>query len=348
MAAVASSSLDLVLERKNLQDKLTSLRRSIEAGVEGMEKTKEGRDLRRKECVLKVMKMILANLEAQDREVMNEMKSEAFDLLRLFNKFETELSQLSSAISSSQDDGSQLLSDIRVLDKKVDRLDVQKFVESLNLTVDSGFVDSSSVMETMRDAVQLNTGDVSPRSFTLVIPDIESHILKLEVHANQEGLSFNSFILKRLVFSVGFADLENCPLWCKLENKTGQISPDGKIFTFRMRRRVIECKLSVKFLSSNISGSPQLLGAVKSQSDPHQTSSLATVGQKLTRNLSDDSSTDQDPPQKMARLEAGGCFKSPLTQAAPSSAMECEERREQRPVETAREAGGQVTHLKYW
>ena len=60
----------------------------------GMERSKESRVLRRKECVLKVMKMVLANLEAQDREVMNEMKSEAFDLLRVCNTFEVELGSL--------------------------------------------------------------------------------------------------------------------------------------------------------------------------------------------------------------------------------------------------------------
>ena len=335
--------MDLVVERKNLQEKLSSLRRSIEVGVEGMERSKESRDLRRKECVLKVMKMILANLEAQDREVMSEMKSEAFDLLRVCNKFEAELGSLSSAISSSQDDGSQLLTDIRDLDRQVDTLGVQTFVESLGLSVDSGSFDSSSVMETMRDAVHLRTSKVSPSYFTLVIPELETHvfhhnpILKLEVRVNQEGLSFNSFILKRLMFSVGFTDLDNCSLWSKLENMTGEVSADGKIFSFRMRKRInVDCRLSVKFLSSNISRSPQLLEAA--QSEALQTSNY----QKLTRNLSDDPSTDSEPPHKVARLEAG-CFK-------PPPAMECEEEAEVRPsVETAREDGGEVIdHLICW
>ena len=210
-----------------------------------------------------------------------------------------------------------------------------------DLSVDSGSFDSSSVMETMRDAVHLRTSKVSPIYFTLVIPEKETsvfhhnHILKLEVRANQEGLSFNSFILKRLMFSVGFTDLENGSLWSKLENKTGEVSADGKIFSFRMRkRRSVDCRPSVKFLSSNISRSPQLLEAA--QSEALQTSNY----QRLTRNLSDDPSTEHEPPHKMARLEAG-CFKPPV-----SSVMECEEETELRPsVETAREDESEVIDL---
>ena len=73
------------------------------------------------------------------------------------------------------------------------------------------------------------------------------------------------------MFSVGFTDLENCSLWSKLENKTGEVSADGKIFSFRMKKqRNVDCRLSVKFLSYNISRSPQLLEAA--QSEAFQTS----------------------------------------------------------------------------
>ena len=307
MSTAASSNLDLVMERKNLQDKLTSLRRSIDAGIDVMEKSKKARDLRRKEFVLKVMKMVLANLETLDNEVMSEMKSEAFDLMRACSKSEAALAELSSLSCS------QLLTDIRALDRQVDSLGIQTFVQSLNLSVGLDIFDSASVMETMRDAVFLKTPSVSPRSFTLVIPEVGSSHLKLEVHVNQEGLTFTPFILKRLMFSVGFTDLENGSLWTKTENKTGEIRANGKIFTFRMKKKSDQnCKLSVKFLSSNISSSPQLLEAVQAaQSARLPTASQAE--QKLARDLSLDSSAGQNPPQKIPRLEEG-CSKSPHTE----------------------------------
>ena len=334
MSTASGSNLDFVTERKNLEEKFTNLKRSIVGGIDGMESSKGKRDLRRKECVLKVMKMILSNLEAQDKEVMNELKSEAFDLMRVCDKFEAELAQLSSVSCS------QLVTDIRDLDRKVDCLGIEPFVESLDLAVDSEPFDSASLMETMRDAIYLKTPSVSPRSFSLVLPEMGCpapvwDILKLEVHVKQEGLSFNPFILKRLMFSVGFADLENCSLLSKMENKTGEISADGRVFSFWTRKRTnMTCRLSVKFLSSNISSSPQLLEAVEDvQSDSLQT------GERLARIVSDGSSAGPDPPQKIPRLEEK-CFKSPLTQAASSSAMEGKEHRPSK--ETAREDGSKV------
>ena len=337
-----ADNLDLVMERKkNLEDKLANLRKSIVAGIDGMERSKEVRDRRRKECVLKVMKMILANLEAQDKEVMSQMKSEAFDLLRVCNKSEAELDELSSALSNSEEDISHdVLSYIQDLDRKVDGLGIQKFVGSLKLAVDSDSFDSASLMETMRDAVYLKTPSVRPRSFSLVIHENSCSgqpldILKLEVHVNEEGLTFDPFILKRLMFSVGFTDLENGSLW----DKAGEISANGQIFTFSMRkRRDMTCRLSVKFLSSNISRSPQLLQAVPVeveavQPDPFQLS--RQFGQKLARSVSEDSSTALNPPQKTPRLEEGGF------QATSSSAMECEV-----ILVTAGEAGSEVIFLK--
>ena len=345
MSTATGSNLDVEMERMNLQDKLAKLRKSIVVGIDGMERSKEVRDRRRKECVLKVMKMILANLEAQDNEVMSQMKSDACDLLRVCNKSEAELDQLSSIISTCQEDiSTDVLTDIRDLDRQVDCLGIQTFVESLNLAVDSDSFDSASVMETMRDAVYLKTPSVRPRSFSLVIHEIGCSgqpldVLKLEVHVNQEGLTFNPFILKRLMFSVGFIDLENGSLWDKMERNAGKVSANGQIFSFSMRKRTnMNCRLSVKFLSSNISRSPQLLQAVEVeplQTDPFQLS--RQIGQKLALTVSNDSSTALFPPQKTPRLEEE-CF-----QATSGSAIQCEEGKEH---QSAGEAGSEVIFLK--
>ena len=336
-----ADNLDLVMERKkNLEDKLANLRKSILVGIDGMERSKEVRDRRRKECVLKVMKMILANLEAQDKEVMSQMKSEAFDLLRVCNKSESDLDELSFTLNdiSEEDISTDALSYIRDLDRQVDDLGIQTFVESLKLAVDSDSFDSASLMETMRDAVYLKTPSVRPRSFSLVIHENSCtgqplDILKLEVHVNEEGLTFDPFILKRLKFSVGFSDLENGSLW----DKAGEISANGQIFTFSMRkRRDMTCRLSVKFLSSNISRSPQLLQAVEVEAvQPDLFQLSRQFGQKLARSVSEDSSTALNPPQKTPRLEEGGF------QATSSSAMECEV-----ILVTAGEAGSEVIFLR--
>ena len=68
----------------------------------------------------------------------------------------------------------------------------------------------------------------------------------------------------------------------------------------------MNCKISVKYLSSNISSSPQLLEASEAvQSDLLKTSSEARVG-KLAPSLSDNSSPGQCSPQKIPRLETAG------------------------------------------
>ena len=53
-----------------------------------MENSKKGRDMKRKEILLREMKLILAKLDEEDKRVMGELKSEAFDLIRVSNKYE--------------------------------------------------------------------------------------------------------------------------------------------------------------------------------------------------------------------------------------------------------------------
>ena len=68
--------------------KLNHVRGDIETSITSMENSKKGRDVKRKEILLREMKLILAKLDEEDKRVMGELKSEAFDLIRVSNKYE--------------------------------------------------------------------------------------------------------------------------------------------------------------------------------------------------------------------------------------------------------------------
>ena len=87
MSALVISS-DVGGEMRDLWVKLSHVRRDIETSISSMENSKKGRDMKRKEILLREMKLILAKLDEEDKRVMGELKSEAFDLIRVSNKYE--------------------------------------------------------------------------------------------------------------------------------------------------------------------------------------------------------------------------------------------------------------------
>ena len=87
MSALVISS-DVGGEMRDLWVKLSHVRRDIETSISSMENSKKGREVKRKEILLREMKLILAKLDEEDKRVMGELKSEAFDLIRVSNKYE--------------------------------------------------------------------------------------------------------------------------------------------------------------------------------------------------------------------------------------------------------------------
>ena len=301
MSPIATNrDVGLGREAGELMEMLRRVRQDIEMSVINMENSKKDRDKRRKEILLKEMKIILAKLDQEDKTVMGELKGEAFDLLRLSHKFEEELQSLAA-------------SDLRSLQMKVERVGFKTFVDCLNLSVGSVPSGSMSFMEEVTDSIYLKTPSFSAKSFLLVIPEkspqfdrsnpeINPHHLEVQVHGSRDGPVLHPFLLKRLTVSVSCAVqgslgtsrahcLEESSLWGKLEKREGELV-DGNTFKFFIKRpKNTLCKISVKLLTSNISNSPltfQFLN--EAQSDQPTVASL-TVNETGIEIFDDDLDT---------------------------------------------------------
>ena len=115
--------VDVVREREVLLDKLGQAKRNIELGITNMENSKKDREKRKKEILLREMKLILAKLDEEDKKVMGELKGESMDMLRLCNKFEEELKMISSSLSVSGTAASaqeRVLAEFRSLQQRID------------------------------------------------------------------------------------------------------------------------------------------------------------------------------------------------------------------------------------
>ena len=295
MSALVSSSDEDRLMRELLV-KLSHVKRDIETSITNMESSKKSRDLKRKEIVLREMKLILAKLDEEDKKVMGELKSEAFDLIRECSKFEEELGRISGSASKTTAD--QVRVHLRSLQRAVDHAGFTTFVDCLNLSVGSGPPGSLSFMEDMTDHIFLKTPSFSGKSFMLMIPEktpqfdksdpeIQPHYLDVQVHGHREGPELHPFLLKRLVVrlscvvqgSLGTSRthcLEESSLWSKLEKKEGKMVDKRTLKFFIKRPKNTVCKISVKLLTSNISNSPlsyQFLN--EAQTEQTTTASLA-------------------------------------------------------------------------
>ena len=154
------------------------------------------------------------------------------------------------------------------------------FAECLNLSVDSMPPGSMPFVEELTDSVFLRTPSFSGKSFFLVIPEkspqfdrsnqeLKPKFLEVQVQGIGDCPKFHQFLLKRLTLtvtcqvqvlgSIGTSSstytLEESSLWSKLEKKEGRVV-DDKTVKLLLKRPSTICKISVKFLHSNIANSP--------------------------------------------------------------------------------------------
>ena len=282
--SIITRNADVVREREVLLDKLTRAKKNIELGITNMEISKKDREKRRKEIVLKEMKRILAKLDEEDKKVVGELKSESLDMLRLCHVLEEELKMISSSLSlqgQAANDQELILADFRSLQRRFDKVGFQAFAECLNLSVDSAPTGSMPFVEEFTDSVFLKTPSFSGKSFTLVIPEkspqfdrsnaeFNPKVLEVQVQGGRDCPSFlHPFLLKRLTLTVtcpvqvqgslgqtsSTYNTEECDLWSKLEKNEALVVDDKTVKLFLKRPSSI-CKISVKFLRSNIFNSP--------------------------------------------------------------------------------------------
>ena len=281
--SIITRNADVVREREVLLDKLSRAKKSIELGITNMETSKKDRDKRKKEIVLKEMKRILAKLDEEDKKVVGELKSESLDMLRQCNSFEEEIKRISSSISvqgQAAYDQEHILADFRSLQARIDDVGFLSFAECLNLSVDSMPPGSMPFVEELTDSVFLTTPSFSGKSFLLVIPEkspqfdrsnqeFNPKLLEVQVQGIRDCPHFHQFLLKRLTLTVSCQvqvqgpmgitsstyTLEETSLWSKLEKKEGLVV-DAKTVKLFLKRPSTICKISVKFLHSNIANSP--------------------------------------------------------------------------------------------
>ena len=327
MSTIARNA-DIAREREVLLDKLSQAKKSIELGITNMENSKKERDKRKKEIVLKEMKRILAKLDEEDKKVMGELKSESLDMLRRCNMFEEDIKLISSSIQGQAANDQEILADYRSLQRRVDMVGFPSFADCLDLSVGSVPAGSMPFVEELTDSVFLRTPSFSGKSFLLVIPEkspqfdrsnpeFNPKYLEVQVQGSRDCPSFHQFLLKSLTLSVtcqvqgsmGTASstytLEESSLWSKMDKKEGEVV-DGKTVKFFVKRPTSLCKISVKFLRSNISNSPlsyQFLNEAGPEETTRENLSVNETGVEIfDGEVSLRAITDEAPPQPLVSM----------------------------------------------
>ena len=330
MMSTSSRNADVVREREILLDKLSQAKKSIELGITKMENSKKDRDKRKKEIVLKEMKCILAKLDEEDKKVMGELKSESLDMLRRCNMFEEEIKMISSSISVQGQVATdhEMLANYRSLQRRLDNVGFPSFADCLDLSVGSVPAGSMPLVEELTDSIFLKTPSFSGKSFLLVIPekspqfdrsnpDFNPKYLEVQVQAGRDCPFFHQFLLQRLTLTVtcqvqssmgtgsSSYTMEESSLWSKMDRKEGEVV-DGKTFKFFLKRPNSLCKISVKFLRSNISNSPlsyQFLNEAGTEETTRENFSVNETGVEIfDGEVSMRALTDEAPPQPMVTM----------------------------------------------
>ena len=120
---MASAKLDLVNQLRILHKKLGAKQTCIEARINKLEDGKTIRDNRRKEILLKEVKIILAKLHETDKRLVRDLKSEVFDHMRSMSKIEREISSLIDLVKvSDSKDMDTMTEAVTEVTKAVDKL----------------------------------------------------------------------------------------------------------------------------------------------------------------------------------------------------------------------------------
>ena len=286
-------------EIKNIKDFLHVKKKAINNGIMTLMsvENKKMRDTRRKEILLKELKMILCHLESDESKIISDFKSDAFDLILTMGRFEEEAESILALAEAPQNDGSWRL-EINTLMKKIQDECIDEFVQSLNLSVgglQSGVL-SSSMFEKASDVIFLQTPSYSPQMFNLMVPEKTTNYdrsysefyptyFEVQVHSRKEDLGFSPLLLKRFGFSLSCPDqhskvpqvLEKCTLWSKVEGGKAKLSGDGKCVRIWIKRpQNLTYVVAVKLFNSNIGQSP-LVHQFLDEVAPHQVTHNITL-----------------------------------------------------------------------
>lgn len=262
-------------EIEKAKEHLGGLKETVQKSIFLLEENKNAREIKRKEILLKEMKIILSKLSYNETKVISETKSAAFDVLVMVSRLEDEAKAMEAYLGDAPDDNRSWRSEVNSLLRKIQEQRFDEFVKTLQLSV--GSVPSGSlnqVHDLMSDSVYLQTPSFSPKSFSLRIPESNPnfdrsgseyypHYFEVQVLSNVDDLGFPPFLLKRMSITMtcpqSQTELLDDTVWSKVENKRAKVSDTGKCVNIWIKRpKNMMCAISVKLLCSNIHQSPQV------------------------------------------------------------------------------------------
>ena len=90
-----------MIELESLQESIESRKSEIENRVDKLEEGKKARDVRKREILLKEMKQVLAKLNEVDKNIVKDLKGEAFDFLRGMRKINEEIAAFKDSLEKA-------------------------------------------------------------------------------------------------------------------------------------------------------------------------------------------------------------------------------------------------------
>ena len=208
-------------EIQNIKDFLRVKKKAINNGIMTLTsvENKKIRDTRRKEILLKELKMILCHLESDESKIISDYKSDAFDLILTIGRLEEEAESILALAEAPQNDKRSWRLEVNTLMKKIQDECIDEFVQSLNLSVgglQSGVL-SSSMIEKASDVIFLQTPSYNPQMFYLIVPEKTPNYdcsysefyptyFEVQVHSRKEDLGFSPLLLKRFGFFLSCPD----------------------------------------------------------------------------------------------------------------------------------------------
>ena len=260
-----------MIELESLQESIESRKSEIENRVDKLEEGKKARDVRKREILLKEMKQVLAKLNEVDKNIVKDLKGEAFDFLRGMRKINEEIAAFKDSLEKAPESNRSWKTEVNAMKAKVANLEMEEFVSCLDISVGIQPGLMITGFEKVSDAIYLETPVLDSKAFYLAFPEHLStfeetnynvNYFNIRIYSLSEDASFKltSLLLQKtivtmtgLVLDVGAKILEEGTVGSMMKKKKTELSEDGKYINIKLRRPgKMVGKISVHLLGSNI------------------------------------------------------------------------------------------------
>ena len=270
-------------EWEKVFSKMNTKRQNIFTRLYNLDKDAGKREMKRKEVMLREMKLVLAQLGETEKTLVTELKAEAMDKVGLVNKLSEKIGKLSDEITllaKNNDIGriSRLNEDLESLKTQLAAVDLDFLEKSLDIQLNdnSTAVEYEAVRSQYRNLIFYSAGNLSPRNFLAGLDKVtlvgtggrEDRIQFSIFHVDRAALS-QEFILKQLMVIVSGKGPDGSTLvhekvsvFEKIRRQEGQLLPESAsqsavgqvLVTVRLHESPVE--ISLKLFDCNIVGSP--------------------------------------------------------------------------------------------